>query len=190
VLLDRWDLVRSLAGKVAEAAPSVRNDLESLLAAKTPGGMRYCAVRALLQMPGASVTLRSGPLRLAPIGQIDPRGWNWWPAPEGDDEIVDFLAEDQRRAVKAEWERIRAAGDGYVWLLRQAVGEASRSQPAPDAAETLYLALACSKAVTVSRSTFHRDPWAVQRAQQEATWALRRHFPASDWSSKLAKTLR
>jgi hypothetical protein len=187
VLLDRWDLVRSLAAGIVQAAPSTRADIEELLSASTPDRMRYFAARALLKLPGASVTLRSGPLRLAPVDQIDRYGRNWWAAPSNRAEILEFLAEDQRRTIAAEWERIRAAGDGRLWLLRQALAEAERPEPHSTAAETLYLALACSKRADGSLG---HDPGAIQDVQKQAIAALERRFSASNWSDKLARTIR
>jgi hypothetical protein len=189
VLLDRWDLVRRLAPRAGEAAPSMRADMESLLAVTDLDEMRYFAAAALLKTPGASIMLRSGPIRFAPIDQADPKGLNWWATPPPDDGLLDFLDEEQRRFLTAEWDRIRKAGDGYGWLSRQVLAEADRPEPHASTAESLYRLVTCLDGVDLRWGYQPMPMGDGYESRSRAVEALKRRFPDSEWTGKAAAAL-
>jgi hypothetical protein len=188
LLLERWDLVRALAERVGEAAPSMRADMQALLAVTEPDGMRYLAARALLKTPGADIVLRSGPLRAAALDQVDPKGLNWWVAP-GMPELLEYLPSDERGYVAAEWDRIRNAGDGYPWLVEQAIAEAERPEPHPTAPETLYRAIVALDGVESQGGRYSLSYGVVHELRARGVATLERRFPDSEWTRKAAEAL-
>ncbi|MEZ5391745.1 MAG: hypothetical protein R2724_02450 [Bryobacterales bacterium] len=145
--------------------------MDALIAVTEPSRMRYFAASALLETPGASILLRSGPLRLAGLDEIDPHGLNWWPASWPTLGLADYLPENESLVVKDEWRRIGEAGEGYSWIVEQVLAEAER----PDAHERATNPL----------------PGRGERFRAGAAPAhsrgLNRRFPDSQWTSSAAE---
>jgi hypothetical protein len=186
LLLERWDLVRKLAPQVSEAAPSMRRDMEALLGVTTPEEMRFFAANGLLKTPGASTVLRSGPIRPQPLDTIDPKGLNWWWSSDSDSDLLAYLDEQQRLVVGAEWDKIHKAGDGYHWLLEQAVAAAERPEPPPSAAEALYRTVVAFDGVDLQWGYFQMGIRDSYDSRLKAVETLKRVFPDSDWTYKAA----
>jgi hypothetical protein len=189
LLLERWDLVRRLAPQVGEAAPSMREDMEALLGVTVPEDMRFFAVNALLKTPGASTLLRSGPIRPQALDEIDPKGLNWWWTAESDSDLLAYLDEQQRLVVGAEWRRIQAAGDGYHWLLTQAIVEALRPEPHPGVAEALYRTVVALTGVDLQWGYFRMSVGDAYDARARAVETLKQRFPDSEWTGKAIEAL-
>jgi hypothetical protein len=133
--------------------------------------------------------LRSGPIRFAPIDQADPKGLNWWATPPPDDGLLDFLDEEQRRFLTAEWDRIRKAGDGYGWLSRQVLAEADRPEPHASTAESLYRLVTCLDGVDLRWGYQPMPMGDGYESRSRAVEALKRRFPDSEWTGKAAAAL-
>ena len=189
LLLDRWDLVRRLAPRVGQAAPSMREDMASLLEVTEPARMRYFAASALLKTPGASVLLRAGPIRMEPLNRADPDGLNWWPAEWPVAGLSDYMPHPDGSIVKAEWDRIREAGDGYEWLVEQVIAEAERADAHPSVPEMLYQAVVCLNGVDLTWGHPGADPTQSHEIRSRAVQALQRHFSGSEWTPKAMEAL-
>ncbi len=190
LLMDRWDLVRRLAPRVGEAVESMRADTELLLGVTEPARMRYFAARALLATPGASILLRSGPIRPNPPDQVDPNGLNWWPAEWSVVGLADFLPHPNGPVVQAEWERIREAGDGYAWVVQQLIAEAERADPHSSTPEALYQATVALDGVSLAAGHRAEGLETARQARADALEALQRHFSGSEWTPKAMRAIR
>jgi hypothetical protein len=187
LLLERWDLVRGLAPEVGETTPSMREDLQALLAVADPEQMRFFAANALLKTPGASVALRSGPIRAGPMYRVDPDGLNWWWVSPIEVRHTEFLSKEQRESAASEWSRIDALGAGYPWLLQQVIEAAARPDQPEAVAAALYRAVACLDGISL-RPVY--QPWFESRTlRMGALYALKRHYPGTEWTKKAAQAL-
>jgi len=91
--------------------------------------------------------------------------------------------------VAAEWNRIRAAGDAYPWLVEEAIAEAGRPDPHASTPETLYRAVTMLDGVDLQYGHHflaHADAVALR---SRAVEALRQYFQDSEWTAKAAAAL-
>jgi hypothetical protein len=184
LLLERWDLVRKFAPRVGEAAPSMREDMTALLETTESARMRYFAANALLKTPGASILLRSGPIRPEGLEKVSYDSLNWWPAEWPTTGLADFLPEQDRAFVQGEWTRIREAGDGYSWIVEQLIAEAERPDAHPGVPEALYRATICLNDVDLTWGYPSAGPADAGAARSQAVETLQRFFSGSEWTGK------
>ena len=189
LLLDRWDLVRQLAPRVGQNVPSMRADMELLLEVTEPARMRYFAASALLKTPGASPLLLAGPIRWGALEETDPNGLNWWPADWPVAGLTDYMPHPEGPTVKAEWDRIREAGDGYEWLVAQAIAEAERADAHRSTPETLHRAAVRLDGVNFAWGYRRGALEGAREARAKAVDALQRHFSGSEWTPKAMQAL-
>ena len=187
LLLERWDLVRKLAPEVGDAVASMREDTARLLQTTEPERMRYFAAAGLLKTPGASILLRSGPIRTEPPETISYENLNWWPADWPTAGLAAFLPDQDRAFVQGEWTKIREAGGGYVWLTRQLIAEAERAEPHSSVPENLYRAVVGLDGVDLTwgyPGPALADRSGMRDMRAKAVETLQRLFSGSEWTKK------
>jgi len=194
-VLGEMEAARRVARPLAEAVPSIAARTDELLAAEGEREQRVAAAMLLAELPGASVTLRSGPIRLAPPERIDPQGLNWWwweeneiPAPP--EVTPSFLTQTQRERAAREWRVMTLLQDGYPWLLSEALVEARRAQPLPGTAELLSRALtALSPDQIADSSSYYSTSYRAVQRREEALRELETRFPASEWTTRAKEAM-
>ena len=194
-VLGEMDIAARVAGPLGEAVPEIADRVEAFLAAAGEREQRLAAAILIVELPGASVTLRSGPIRLAPVHRVDDKGLNWWwwedaaiPAPPRLSPT--FLTALQRERAQREWRVITLLQDGYPWLLSEALVEARRAQPLEGVAELLSLALsALSPQLITDAWTYYSTNFRAAPRRAEAMHELETRFPNSEWTAKAKEAL-
>lgn len=195
VLLNRWDVAKSLAARVN--SPAMPRFLEK--------PSEFTAALVLLSLPGARPGIRFGYGRDLPPAQHDADGRNWWfslkhdagfefdlpyigPGRQPDFTLPApplFASPEEAREAAQEWQILRRSGEmGLNWIAAKIVDAVNANPRRPDAPELLYRVIVASR--TGWWSSLPTDI-PHQHGLDEAARLLSSRYRSSKWFREMSK---
>jgi len=191
VVLERWDLARTLAEQARSVVPAAAASMDEFLAAP-PESRILTAQLVLLRFPGIGVAIRSGVGRNAPLEALQLDGLNWWwwkdryetgefgPSPQKSN---GWTTAQERAQAAQEWKQILALGEGHDWLYAGILQHCDKESPPPACSEALYRAGVSQEAI----GFWHDPAWLdldVDGMAYRAGPILQLYFPRTVWAQR------
>jgi len=192
IVLDRHDVVKTIAPTVSQLAPELKPLVDAYLKTQTPVESKSAGIYLILKTPAARPFVDSGLGRETVLMERDSYRDNWWcaGAPKiyyynDDGEVTerkifafaDFLTEAQKNSAKSETAKLSSLGTAPNYLAQQAVLWAGRSPADPRVPEALHLAVA-------QATRYGCTDEGTGKASKAAYDLLHKRYPKSEWAKK------
>lgn len=197
ILLNNDDMALAIAPEVPKVEPKMAALFDPYLKARTIKDRRNAALWVLLQFPNLSPFVQDG-LREFSTSEESEYYFeeSWWCEPS-DTEFNDkgdevpkmvpkpsFLTPAQLEAARREHLALKAIGHGKSYLGKHVIAWAKTSPADPRIPEALFIAARANETYKYGCDSWESD----EKTQQQAAAILRRRYPQSPWTAKLAET--